>query len=161
MPHTSRSTTTGSPALTTLANLDRYLSTTGHDADHPWRKEIAAAIEQSASRSSAEFQPGIGAVHRQFSWLCGIAKDTDHGKLAELTMDVCRGIRTCLELVNSSELERVHNTDADPRGESPPILDVVDTDHLLRLAIVASKLLGDEAERRIFRMNEQADRGME
>ena len=38
--------------LTTLQNLDRYLAAADHDADHPWRKEIAASL--SAAATTAE-----------------------------------------------------------------------------------------------------------
>lgn len=31
-------------ALATLVNLDRYMAASGHDVDHPWRKDIATAL---------------------------------------------------------------------------------------------------------------------
>ncbi len=81
------------------------------------------------------------AIHKPFTWLHRQVEHDQHAQFYALTMDICQGVRTCLELVQSVGMDRENGT--------PPLLDVEDTARLLRLAIVSAKLLGESAQERI------------
>jgi hypothetical protein len=101
----------------------------------------------------------VPAVHQPFTWTTSpeLEKDGRAAFLA-LTMDVSRGIETCLQLVNSSNLERHGNTMADPGEEIPPILNRIDTENLLRLAIASARMLATESEHKLRYMDDTAGR---
>lgn len=63
-------------------------------------------------------------------------------------MDICRGVQTCLELVNMSTLNRQLAND-----EEPPVLNVPDTEKLLRLALASIEIMGDRAETHVGYFN--------
>jgi len=69
-----------------------------------------------------------------------------------LTLDVCNGVHTCLEIVNSSGL--VCPSDDDAASEEVPAVTVVDAEHLLRLSIAVVTLLRQSAEQEISWINE-------
>ncbi|GGX76822.1 hypothetical protein GJV26_17000 [Massilia dura] len=96
----------------------------------------------------------VPALHQPFSWTSPGAGGHDCAAFIALTMDVSRGIETCLQLVNSSNMERHANTMADPGTETPPVLDRIDTENLLRLAIVSARMLAADAERKMRHMAE-------
>ena len=81
------------------------------------------------------------AIHKPFTWLHRQVEHDQHAQFYALTLDICQGVRTCLELVQSSDMDRENGT--------PPLLGADDTARLLRLAIVSSSLLADHAEARI------------
>ena len=102
--------------------------------------------------SAATSTRAPAALHQPFDW---IAPDQRHHGGAEflaLALDVSHGIETCLTLVHGSNLERMHNADADPGSEGAPVLDCQDTERLLRLAMVSARLLAADAAQRIDRL---------
>lgn len=89
--------------------------------------------------------------HKPFSWISDEAKGFPLADFAALSIDVCNGIHTCLELVNAADLERDAQADGDE--DAIPAINVADTSYLLRMASAASQLLAMEAERRIEWVN--------
>lgn len=118
--------------------------------------QMLAAWEQGFDATLRVDVQATPAAHQPFSWLGDELKDHDSADFVALTMDVCFGIETCLELVHSSGLERAFNRDADPGQESAPALDLGCTERLLRLAIVSSRLLSASAEQRINWLSSRA-----
>jgi hypothetical protein len=100
----------------------------------------------------------LKAVHKPFSWLDDSLRSDRQAEFAATTFDICQGISLCIELVHSSDLERLHNVDADPGEEEAPLLDLVNTERLLRLARASAELLADSAERHIEWLNTAARR---
>lgn len=98
------------------------------------------------------------AVHQPFSWFSKEAKDYPMAEFVGLTIDVCNGIQTCLELINTSDLDRQAAEDG---GDVTPAINTQDSSYLLRLAIATSKLMSHEAERRIAWINEYGPRKLE
>lgn len=107
-------------------------------------------IEQLFQPSAPAHQPEQEAVHRPFSWLSNESTHDQAAQFMALTMDVCNGVQTCLELVHSGDLTHKMNEDADPGEEVAPTLDRLDRERLLLLANASVRMLADEAERRII-----------
>ncbi|ATQ75063.1 hypothetical protein CR152_11430 [Massilia violaceinigra] len=91
-----------------------------------------------------------------FSWLYGGLQHDPAAQFIAKSKDAWRGVETCLQLVNTSELERLHNADADPGEELLPVLSIIDTERLLRLAIVTAQTWGDQCESHISFMQSSA-----
>jgi len=96
------------------------------------------------------------AVHQPFSWIDEAARDYPMADFVALTVDVCNGIHTCLEIVNSSSHERTSTADAAPGEEALPAVTVFDAENLLRLSIATTRLLRASAEQHINWINEHA-----
>jgi hypothetical protein len=94
--------------------------------------------------------PG-GQIHQAFSWVEKGVADVDGAEFAALTVDVCRGIETCLQLMHVTDI----SVGSGAGDEDPPILGVVDKERLLLLAQAAAHMLGDRANMRIDDMNKQ------
>ena len=90
------------------------------------------------------------AIHEPFSWIADDAKAYPMADFVALTMDACNGIRTCLELVHASDLDREA---AEDDNDVTPVINAHDSGRLLRLALVTAALLSGEAERKIERIN--------
>ena len=82
------------------------------------------------------------AVHQPFSWLADDAKGHPVAEFVALTHDVSSGLESCLEIIESSHLDRV---DLDPEGTELPAIDVYDAGKILRLAIVTARQLREHA----------------
>ena len=93
------------------------------------------------------------AVHQRFSWLHDSHKQTTTAEQDANAMDAFRGIETCLELIEMSNLER-ELADPDDPERVPPVLSVCDTGRLMRLAILVAKEWGDKCEGRVRVHNE-------
>jgi len=104
------------------------------------------AVDMNATQT-VNFRP----VHQPFSWAMGEFDDGREAFFAALTLDVCNGIQTCLELVHATDLA------SGPSGacEEQPILGVTDRDRLLRLATVSARMLSDRAWEEVTRKNRQ------
>lgn len=87
-------------------------------------------------------------LHEPFTWFNSYYKQDRKAEFVGMTLDVCSGINACLELIHSSELQR-DNGDV-------PILNISESARLLRLALMSSQLLANEAEKHIGWMNEFA-----
>ena len=94
------------------------------------------------------------AVHQPFSWLDAAAKTYPMADFVALIVNVGNGLHTCLEIVNSSNLERISNEDAVHGEEVTPAVDVCDAEKLMRFAIATTQLLREAAEERISWINE-------
>jgi hypothetical protein len=97
-----------------------------------------------------DIQKVLAATHKPHSYLEDDVKSTGLNEFLEMTIDVTAGIETCLDLISSSEIAR-------DCGDVPAIRPF-DSANLLRFAMVASRLLRDEALLNVQRMNESAQR---
>lgn len=95
------------------------------------------------------------AVHRSFSWLFDEDNHDQAAQFMALTMDVCNGIQTCLELVHSGDLTRRINEDADSGEEVADTLSRLDRERLLLLATASARMLAGDAECRIAKLNNE------
>ena len=88
---------------------------------------------------------GNRSLHKPFSWL----HDNDKANPAAIrnadAMDAFRGIATCLELIEMSNLDREMSDPCDPESITP-ILTVQDTSRLMRLAILVAREWGTKAD---------------
>ena len=91
--------------------------------------------------TQSENTTAANSTHEPYRWLNKEAQGFPGADFVELAMEVSNGIRTCLELVNASDLARDEN--------ETPLLDKADTCYLLRLAIVSSKMLAEDAEQKL------------
>lgn len=92
------------------------------------------------------------ARHQRFSWLHDSHKQTTAAQHDANVMDAFRGIETCLELIEMSNLERELDDPDDPE-RVPPVLSACDTGRLMRLAILVAKEWGDKCESRVHDHN--------
>lgn len=104
--------------------------------------------------------PALGEAHQPFSWLGQDLKGDASAEFAALTMDVCRGVDLCLEILHADHMVRIVNRDADPGEEKAPAFGLADGERLLRLAMVSARLLSDAAEVQIERASARS-RGTE
>ena len=116
------------------------------------------AKQDSTQPEKKEFNHNKASYHRPFRWTRDPVNDFPMAEFVETTLDVCLGVGLCLELVSESETARDQNRDADAGEEVPPSLDVPDTSRLLRLSIVATRMLATLAERRIDWINEYGEK---
>lgn len=91
-------------------------------------------------------------MYEAFSWLDKDVANVHSAEFVALTMDVCHGVQTCLQLIHSTDL----CTNSGAGEEDPPILGGVDKERLLMLATAAMRMLGDQAEERVESINKQA-----
>ena len=111
------------------------------------------AGQTNISSTSANEDTIAPAVHEPFTWLVAGKENDPNAQFAALTMDICRGIKTCLDLVNSSNLTRQLNDGLTVAEAASPTLGVSNTERLLRLAIASTVLLGDRAEEQVGHFN--------
>lgn len=81
------------------------------------------------------------SLHQAFSWLPSTHKNDEVAQFYALTKDVCLGLQTCVELAHFSTMDRDSDT--------APVLNIADTDRLLRLMAMPSQLLGQHAAMQI------------
>jgi hypothetical protein len=105
-----------------------------------------------SNNTSTDAAPGpVAPIHQAFSWVEKGVADVDGAEFAALTVDVCRGIETCLQLMHVADI----SMGSGAGDEDPPILGVVDKERLLLLAQAAVHMLGDRANMRVDDMNKQ------
>lgn len=92
-----------------------------------------------------EFTQAPRAINQPFSWLAPHPEHDASAEFVALTMDVCNGLSTCLELVQASNIDRIDH--------ARPLLSPSDTDRLMRLATAAAGLLSGAAESHIEWVN--------
>lgn len=100
----------------------------------------------------------IQPTHQDFRWITGVGQSEQMADFVELTRDIAAGINTCLQIVFASNLEHANNEDADPDCTSPPSIDKISADTLLRFSIAASALLRRESDAHIQRLNNMQTR---
>ena len=93
------------------------------------------------------------AVHKPFSWLRDDVKNHPMADFVALTVDVCDGIKTCLEIIHVSNLERSSNAELDPEEAELPAVNAHDATNLLRFSIASVKLLRGVAAEKIDMIN--------
>ena len=93
------------------------------------------------------------AIHRPFSWLRDDVKDYPMADFIALTMDICGGIQTCLEIIHASDLARSSNADLDPEDTEVPTVNAYDATKLLRQSIASAALLQEIAAKKIDWIN--------
>ncbi|QRX84381.1 hypothetical protein [Glaciimonas sp. PAMC28666] len=85
--------------------------------------------------------PTPEATHQAFSWLPSHHQHDQSAQFYAMTIDICQGVKTCIDLVQVSNADRGTDT--------LPMLDVNATERLLRLALMSSQMLAEVAEGRI------------
>ena len=98
--------------------------------------------------------PPTSAAHQPFSFLHSSLQHDPGAQFVAVAMYIAQGVKLCLEMANSSTLARAMNLDADAGEEDLPLLDVTDTDRIMRLAAAAAHLLATHAEKHIEWLNE-------
>ncbi|MDY7548361.1 hypothetical protein RGU75_19285 [Glaciimonas sp. CA11.2] len=78
------------------------------------------------------------SLHQPFSWLPEHHKNEEAAEFYALTKDVCQGIQTCIDLAHFSNMDRDTDT--------TPMLNIADTETLLRFALTSSHMLARFAE---------------
>ena len=101
------------------------------------------------SISSPSIQPPLKAKHQSFSWLVEDLHMNTPAQFMAITLDISRGIQTCLSLIYASDLAREQRDDA-----SPPLLNVADTESLTRMAMAAARMLSERAQGHIDVLND-------
>ena len=89
------------------------------------------------------------ADHKPFSWLAAELHMNTSAQFMATTLDISRGIQTCLSLVCASDLAREQRDDS-----CPPPLNVADTENLARMAMAAAGMLSERAEGYIDVLND-------
>lgn len=95
--------------------------------------------------------PEPDAFHQAFSWLPSHHQSNESAQFYALTMDVCQGIQTCIDLAQVSDTDRDSDT--------MPALDALATERLLRLALTSSQMLAELAARRIDKLDRSFGKG--
>lgn len=94
----------------------------------------------------------VKPIHQPQSWVETFAQDDDNAHFAALTLDVCNGVKTCMQLIHSTDLA----VNSGAGGEDPPILGVLEKEHLVLLASAAVRMLGDRAFAHVGKLNDRA-----
>ena len=95
------------------------------------------ASNQSSASAAQESIESPESLHQAFTWLPSTHKNDATAQFFEMTKDVCQGVETCIDLVHFSTMDRDSDT--------TPVLNIADTERLLRLALTSSKMLGQMA----------------
>lgn len=94
----------------------------------------------AGKKVSTTVEPELrGPIHKPFSWLKASIEHDHYAQFAALTMDICHGVETCIDLV--------YSTDLDKENGDRPLLNLEEASRLLRMAVLSTRLLGDAAER--------------
>ncbi len=102
----------------------------------------------------------LSSHHQPFTMLPDSLRRDSDAEFAATTYDAIRGIKLCVELIHSSDLERQHNFFADTASDHGlPTLSVAQADTLIRFVIVASDMLATAAESHIGRMEKHSQQG--
>ena len=99
-----------------------------------------------------KFKPKL-AVHQPFTWLADDVTDYPMADFLALTMDICDGVHSCLQIVHLSDLIRSENDDRAPEDAELPAVNAYDSAKLMRLSIGTIRLLRDYAARQIDWIN--------
>ncbi|QRX83973.1 hypothetical protein [Glaciimonas sp. PAMC28666] len=81
------------------------------------------------------------AIHQAFSWLLLDHRTDPNAEFVALTKDVCLGVQTCIDLAHFSTMDR--------ESDTTPVLNIADTERLLRLGSTSLQMLADAASGRI------------
>ncbi|QRX81668.1 hypothetical protein [Glaciimonas sp. PAMC28666] len=95
-------------------------------------------IKPKMTTPSPSSAPITEALHQPFSWLPAAHQNDRHAQFYAMTVDICQGVKTCIDLAHLSNSDR--NTD------TMPTLAINATERLMRLAYMSSQLLAGVAE---------------
>lgn len=93
----------------------------------------------------------VKPVHQAFSWIADGVSDVHGAEFVALTLDVCHGVQTCLQLIHSTDMR----TNSGAGDDDPPPIGSVEKDRLLLLATATMRMLGSQAEERVESINAQ------
>ncbi|QRX82019.1 hypothetical protein [Glaciimonas sp. PAMC28666] len=102
------------------------------------------------TQNDPSYSPEPKALHQPFSWLPAHHQLNASAQFYALTKDVCQGIQTCVDLAHFSVMDRGSDT--------TPVLNIEDTDRLLRLAVTSSRMLAQIAAVHIDGLDDRAIR---
>ena len=94
------------------------------------------------------------AFHQPFSWIDDAARDYPSADFISLTIDVCNGVHTCLEIIEASDPECRCPSDPDADEAELPVVSAHHTGILRRFCIAATRLLREHADQKINWINE-------
>ncbi|MRW83026.1 hypothetical protein GJ698_02840 [Pseudoduganella sp. FT26W] len=117
---------------------------------------MSAAAHKTVAAEAPLHPARSDAIHEPFSFLVPGLKHDQGAHFAADVMDIAQGIGLCLELVNSSTLDRTLSADTGPQHTVRPILGECDTERLLRFATTSARMLAIAAETRIALLNDRA-----
>ena len=115
-----------------------------------WQTAFESTLIEGAAktceRPTPAYEPAPEPLHQPFSYLEEGLRIDAGAQFCELTMNICFGLQTCLELIHSNGVEPA------------PLLSHSNSDRLLQLAIASTGLLASAAEDRIDFMNRRASK---
>ena len=91
------------------------------------------------------------SLHKPFSWLHNDEEASPAAIRNAEAMDAFRGIATCLQLIEMSNLDREMSDPDDPEYITPT-LTLEDTGRLMRLAILVANEWGTKSDCAMFRI---------
>ena len=86
-------------------------------------------------------QNTITPTHEDFHWISGPGRNERFADFIELVRDGSAGISTCLHLIQTSDLLREMNQDAEPEQLSAPSISKTDAANLFRLSLLTASVL--------------------
>jgi hypothetical protein len=102
------------------------------------------------------------AAFNAFSWVSDDLRLDQAADFAARIKDLGYGVKTCLQLIEISEMDREDCLDEDPprEGEAPgvPLMNRFDTANLMRLAITVSELIGEQAGSFLSKLDDRSVR---
>ena len=110
----------------------------------------------STSTTTPEQSPTpnrTNAVHQPFSWIDDAARDYPSADFVSLTIDVCNGVHTCLEIIEASDPECGCPSDPDADEAELPVVSAHHTGILRRFCIAATRLLREHADQKAAWIN--------
>jgi hypothetical protein len=114
---------------------------------------LHTATDLDQATDSPDQARDTGAAFTPFSWLNSGLENDFNAQFHALTMDVCRGVETCLQILHSDRLTQTTNEWADAGQEQTPVLEPHHGERLLLLATASMRMLGQVSEERIEAMN--------
>ena len=84
------------------------------------------------------------SLHQPFSWLPEHHQSNECAQFFALTKDISQGIQTCVDLAHFSTMDRDSDT--------IPMLNIADTERLLRMAVTSAQMLAQIAATHIDRL---------
>ena len=92
--------------------------------------------------------------HQPFSWIDDAARTYPAAEFFALTVDVCNGIYTCLEIIEASDPECRCDADPDADETELPVVSPYHAGILRRFSIAAIRLLREHADQQVTWINE-------
>ena len=94
-------------------------------------------------------------AHEDFHWIFGKGREERFADFIELVRDVSAGVRSCLQIVYTSNLVREMNQDAEAGDLGAPAISKTDADNLYRLSLAAIAVLQRASQDKVDALNQQ------